>query len=177
MNTIDKPFVLNPGRWQLKIATKKRLFLDYVVLLPGEYYSASSLKGHIHQPCNATENPDLPCIDLLYPPLQIASRMDASSNLNDFQTYDEEGAIRKLSRVPSNDLPAIVGQAASIPAEDRTRTVEVKLDVPSDGEYYLVLEHHNPSNISLPLRVRAEQGESAVPLSDAVVFVSYCPYK
>lgn len=177
MNSVEKPFVLNPGRWQLKIATKKRLFLDYVVLVPGEYYTASSLKGHFYQPCNATENPDIPCIDLLYPPLQIASRVDASNNLNEFQTFDEEGAIRKMSRVPTNELPVLVGQAAAIQPEDRSRSVEVKLDVPSDGEYYLVLEYTNPSNLSLPLRVRAEQGESAIPLSDAVVLVSHCPYK
>jgi laminin alpha 3/5 len=176
INSVEKPFVLNPGHWQLKIATKKRLFLDYVVLVPGEYYTGSSLKGHINQPCNATENPDIPCIDLLYPPLQIASRVDASNNLDDFQTFDEDGAIRKLSRVPTNQLPAIIGQAASIPPEDRSRSVEVQLDVPSDGEYYLLLEYTNPSEVSFPMRVRGEQGQSGLPLSDSIVLISHCPY-
>lgn len=78
--------------------------------------------------------------------------------------------------MPTNELPAIIGQAVSIPPEERSRTVEVKLDVPSDGEYYLVFEYHNPSNLSLPLRARAEQGETSVPLSDGMVFVSHCPY-
>ena len=32
----DRPFVLNPGRWQLHLRAQKRLFLDYVVLVPSE---------------------------------------------------------------------------------------------------------------------------------------------
>lgn len=38
------------------------------------------------------------------------------------------------------------------------------------------MEYTNPSNLSLPLRVNAEQGESGIPLSDAVVLTSHCPY-
>lgn len=59
--------------------------------------------------------------------------------MDEFQTFDEEGAIRKLSRVPTNELPAIVGQAAAIKPEDRSRTVEVKLDVPAGFTLYIFI--------------------------------------
>ncbi|KAI6235067.1 Laminin alpha [Aphelenchoides besseyi] len=176
VNEVNKPIVLSPGRWLLKVGTKKRLFLDYVVLVPAEYYNPSTLKTHIHQPCNAIEDPDNACLDLLYPPLQLASRVDAASNLDRFQTFNPDGAIRKLNRVPQSELPAIIGQAAAVLPESFSRNVEVELDVPADDTYLAVLEYQNPSNVSMPLRVRVDQVDNEVPLSDGLVYISHCPY-
>jgi laminin alpha 3/5 len=45
------PMVMNPGRWTIKIATKKSLFLDYFVLLPSEYYEGGILTQDVNVPC------------------------------------------------------------------------------------------------------------------------------
>lgn len=43
--------VMNPGRWIVGVDTKKSLFLDYVVLMPQEYYEATILTQAVNIPC------------------------------------------------------------------------------------------------------------------------------
>ncbi|KAK6031034.1 hypothetical protein OSTOST_02822 [Ostertagia ostertagi] len=80
-----KPFVLNPGKWTLGVNTKQRLFLDYIVVLPAEYYLGTILKERAAPPCEANNAHNSTCVDLLYPPMAIAARADITEATDTFK--------------------------------------------------------------------------------------------
>ncbi|CAD5215290.1 unnamed protein product [Bursaphelenchus okinawaensis] len=174
VNSDDKAFVLNPGRWRLSLSTPKRLYVDYVVFVPAEYYFGSTLKAPVNNPCPALENPDAPCMDYLYPPMKFSSRVDSNKD-DKVRTFDKDGAIRQLKKVTTDVLPAIVGQAGLVKAEDYTRKLEIDLEVPADGDYYMVVEYINPSNVTAPLRLRIEQGNET-PFNEGTLHIGQSPY-
>lgn len=94
MTPEDKPFVLSPGRWHLHIKAKKRFFLDYIVLIPSEYFQASALHESINNPCNASST-DASCLDLLYPPVPVTARVDAIDlgHFKEIESSGETGAM------------------------------------------------------------------------------------
>uniref|UniRef100_A0A8C5AQV3 Laminin subunit alpha 3 n=1 Tax=Gadus morhua TaxID=8049 RepID=A0A8C5AQV3_GADMO len=52
-----QPFVLTPGNWFIHIRAQGVL-LDYLVLLPRDFYQAPLLQDKITQPCNYSASPD-----------------------------------------------------------------------------------------------------------------------
>uniref|UniRef100_A0A915EV46 Uncharacterized protein n=1 Tax=Ditylenchus dipsaci TaxID=166011 RepID=A0A915EV46_9BILA len=79
INTDEQPLVLNVGKWHMKIKSPKRLFLDYVVLVPSEYYLGSSLSERIQSPCSTNSPSNESCVELLYPPMPSISKPVHSS--------------------------------------------------------------------------------------------------
>ncbi|CAD5221244.1 unnamed protein product [Bursaphelenchus xylophilus] len=174
MNNDENAFVLNPGKWRLSLSTSKRLLVDYVVFLPAEYYTATALQSPVNQPCPAIEDPNTPCMDYLYPPIKYSSRVEGTDK-DSIRTFDQDGAIRLLKKVGPDVLPAIVGQAGHVEDKDYTRSLEVDLEVPSDGNYYMVVEYINPSNVSGPLRLRVEQ-DTGSPFNEGTIYIGHSPY-
>uniref|UniRef100_A0A0N5ARB5 Laminin subunit alpha n=1 Tax=Syphacia muris TaxID=451379 RepID=A0A0N5ARB5_9BILA len=80
------PFALNPGVWTLHIKVPKRVFLDYVTLLPSEYYEADLLKDVLVEPCKSNDD-NKNCIKTSYPPLPYSSRACISSYQNDIKVF------------------------------------------------------------------------------------------
>ncbi|XP_030218470.1 laminin subunit alpha-3 isoform X1 [Gadus morhua] len=60
-----QPFVLTPGNWFIHIRAQGVL-LDYLVLLPRDFYQAPLLQDKITQPCNYSASPDGDTSCLLY---------------------------------------------------------------------------------------------------------------
>ncbi|VDK44418.1 unnamed protein product [Anisakis simplex] len=168
-----QPFVLNPGRWRIRTKTKQRLFLDFIVLLPSEYYEGSLLKERITEPCEANNTQNSTCIDLLYPPLPVASRFD----VNDDRTVNEiaeDGSETILEKVPVEVSPAAIGSAVFVRADNRSRQVQMKLDVPEKGDYVVVTEYHNLEKTEQPVEIKINQNNSTI--LNGIVSIHYCPY-
>ncbi|KAK6049530.1 hypothetical protein COOONC_12966, partial [Cooperia oncophora] len=94
-----KPFVLNPGKWKISVDTKQRLFLDYVVVLPAEYYQGTILKERAAPPCEANNAHNSTCVDLLYPPMAIAARADVNEKTDTFKEVQIDGTTVDLKPV------------------------------------------------------------------------------
>uniref|UniRef100_A0A914S9Z1 Laminin EGF-like domain-containing protein n=1 Tax=Parascaris equorum TaxID=6256 RepID=A0A914S9Z1_PAREQ len=101
---------------------------DYVVLLPSEYYEGSLLKERVTEPCHAHSTENVTCVDLLYPPLPVAARFDVNEDRT-VNEISEDGAEAALEKVPIEMLPAVIGPAAFVRADNRSREVRIELDV------------------------------------------------
>ena len=58
-------FVLNPGRWTISLKSPEKLFVDYLVLLPQDYYEAGILQERVHRPCTVPFTDEL-CKHFVY---------------------------------------------------------------------------------------------------------------
>ncbi|KAM6918219.1 laminin subunit alpha-3-like [Xenentodon cancila] len=129
-----EPFAMNPGKWIIHIRAEGVL-LDYLVLLPRDYYEASLLQEKITQPCTylPTTNTDANC--LLYK--HVA--MDGFSSVLGSQgrLTTRSGRRRRQARVrrPTPDHPDMAA------LNGRQSQLELSLRVPSPGLYSLVLEY------------------------------------
>ncbi|VDM41094.1 unnamed protein product [Toxocara canis] len=168
-----QPFVLNPGRWRIRTKTKQRLFLDFVVLLPSEYYEGSLLMERVTEPCQAQSAHNSTCVDLLYPPLPVASRVDVSEDRT-INEIAEDGSETVLDKVPIEILPAVIGPAAFVRADNRSRQVRIELDVSETDDYLLVLEYHNLEKTEYPLKTEVRQKDIAA--IKGVAIIHHCPH-
>uniref|UniRef100_A0A8R1I6V3 Laminin-like protein epi-1 n=2 Tax=Caenorhabditis japonica TaxID=281687 RepID=A0A8R1I6V3_CAEJA len=175
--TVDgKPFVLNPGKWVLAIATKQRLFLDYVVVIPSEYYEGQALRQRPPTPCLSHSTKNTTCVDLIYPPIPSSSaRVFVDMENVPFNYIAEDGSITPLEHVPVEILPSeITGPAAFVRADENSRVVEAKIDVPESGEYVVVIEYHNREETDGNVGVGVNQNDKEI-LNGNVV-IHHCPY-
>ncbi|XGW07796.1 hypothetical protein V3C99_010722 [Haemonchus contortus] len=169
-----KPFVLNPGKWTLSVGTKQRLFLDYVVVLPAEYYLGTILKERAAPPCEANNAHNSTCVDLLYPPMAIAARADVTENTDTFKEVKMDGTTTDLSMVPIELLPEIIGPASYVQTGDEGKVIETKIEVPEDYDYAVVVEYHNHRRSRLPVAVEVDQ-EGTVKLNGTIT-IHNCPF-
>ncbi|CAD6197231.1 unnamed protein product [Caenorhabditis auriculariae] len=170
-----KPFVLNPGKWTVSIATKQRLYLDYIVILPAEYYEGQALRERAPPPCHSKSTKNATCIDLLYPPLTSAARADLEDGQDTFSYVNKDGTTTTLDMVPVEIVPQdINGPSAFVRADNDSRTVEAKIEVPADGEYVVLVEYVNMEESYRPVVVDIAQ-EGDVKLNGSVV-IHHCPY-
>ena len=141
--------------------------------MPAEYYEAPLLKETVHRPCLATQDPEELCIDLLYPPLPTAQRIDAGSP-HVFQEVDSDGNEKQLNDMSVEDLPENIGQAILVESENTSKIIKIKLNIPEDGTYYAVFEYFNLESYNSPLKVQIEQGENTAAIGTVVI--NHCPY-
>ncbi|TMS36985.1 hypothetical protein L596_004022 [Steinernema carpocapsae] len=175
VNTKGRMFLLNSGHWTLKLKTKKRLFLDYIVLVPREYYEGSLLHERVTEPCLAVNSDHTTCVDMLYPPLPASARADVTDpEKNSINLVDADGNKVPLDKVPIEVIPVIIGPAAAIQAGNDSRTIQVDLEVPENGEYYLVTEYHNPHKTDFSIPVEVRQSEEIVAQGNVAIY--NCPY-
>lgn len=174
--TVDgKPFVLNPGKWSLAISTKQRLFLDYVVVLPAEYYEGQALRQRAPHPCLSHSTKNTTCVDLIYPPIPSSSRVFVDMEKVPFNYANEDGTTTALEHVPVEILPSeITGPAAFVRADDNSRVVQAELNVPETGEYVVVLEYHNREETDGNVGVGLIQNDKEV--FNGNVVIHHCPY-
>uniref|UniRef100_A0A0N4ZLJ9 Laminin subunit alpha n=1 Tax=Parastrongyloides trichosuri TaxID=131310 RepID=A0A0N4ZLJ9_PARTI len=76
INRDNKPIPIPHGRHILKIKTKKRLYLDYIVLLPSEYYEGQNLREQIHEICKQNQSLSEYCIKQSYPPIKNTVKIE-----------------------------------------------------------------------------------------------------
>uniref|UniRef100_A0AAY5K1A5 Laminin subunit alpha 3 n=1 Tax=Esox lucius TaxID=8010 RepID=A0AAY5K1A5_ESOLU len=116
------PFTLTPGKWTIRIRAQGVL-LDYLVLLPSDYYEAPILQEKITQPCTYTSAADRDTNCLLYKHV----------TLNRFSSVlGTQGQLpsprRRRPTADHPDMASLTGR-------------QLSLRVPMPGPYVLVLEY------------------------------------
>ncbi|XP_036940486.1 laminin subunit alpha-3-like isoform X2 [Acanthopagrus latus] len=129
-----EPFALTPGKWIIHIQAEGVL-LDYLVLLPRDYYEAPLLQEKITQPCTylPSANRDTNC--LLYK--HVAMDGFSSALGSQGKLSNRNGRKRRQARVrrltPDHpEMAAINGRQSQL---------QLSLRVPRPGPYVLVLEY------------------------------------
>ncbi|XP_074843383.1 laminin subunit alpha-3 [Carettochelys insculpta] len=133
-NSFADPFSLNPGTWIINIKAEGVL-LDYMVLLPSDYYEASILQFQVTEPCSYSGHATTDHC-LLYQHLPLAR---FSCNLGSEATHFLLGGkYRKIAiRQPTPEHPAMSHVSG------REVDLELRLDIPQVGRYVVVLEYAN----------------------------------
>ncbi|KAM3866222.1 laminin subunit alpha-3-like [Diretmus argenteus] len=129
-----EPFALTPGKWIVHIRAQGVL-LDYLVLLPREYYEAPLLQEKITQPCTYTSTANRETNCLLYKHVLMDGFSSALGSQAKFST--RSGRRRRQARVRrlTPDHP----EMASL--NGRQSQLQLGLRVPRPGPYALVLEY------------------------------------
>ncbi|XP_042654043.1 laminin subunit alpha-3 isoform X2 [Tyto alba] len=132
-NSTD-PFSLVPGTWTVSIMAEEVL-LDYMVLLPSDYYEASILQIQVTEPCTYSGHASTEHC-LLYQHLPLAR---FSCVLGSDAAYFRHGGEyrRILVRQPTPDQPVMTHISG------REVNLQMTISVPQVGRYVLVFEYAN----------------------------------
>ncbi|VDK75274.1 unnamed protein product [Litomosoides sigmodontis] len=169
-----QPFILSPGKWRIKISTKQRLFLDYIVLLPSEYYEGTALKERIFEPCKALDSHNTTCLHSLYPPLPTASRTEVIEHGPIMKQQNNGSTTIQVEKIPIENLGAIVGEAVFVRADNESRRTRMSLKVPEDGHYIFLLEYYNLEPETIPLSLEVRQNDQLLLREN--ITLKHCPY-
>ncbi|GLD51077.1 laminin subunit alpha-3 isoform X4 [Lates japonicus] len=129
-----EPFALTPGKWIIHIRAEGVL-LDYLVLLPRDYYEAPLLQEKITQPCTYLPAAHRNTNCLLYKHVALdgfSSVLGSQGSLS-----SRSGRRRRQARVrrPTPDHPEMAA------LNGRQSQLQLSLRVPHSGPYTLVLEY------------------------------------
>ncbi|KAM9260806.1 laminin subunit alpha-3 [Cariama cristata] len=129
-----EPFTLVPGTWTVSIMAEEVL-LDYMVLLPSDYYEASILQIQVTEPCTysgraSTEH----CLLYQHLPLGRFSCVLGS----EAAYFRHGGEYRRIPvRQPTPDQPVMTHISG------REVNLQMTIYVPQVGRYVLVFEYAN----------------------------------
>lgn len=155
------PMVMNPGRWSIKIGTKKSLFLDYFVLLPSEYYEGGILTQDVNIPCEIG-NKEL-CRHYGYPNL---TRFNSVHGAGGFRSNDNTRIPlteyftdhESLQEIDEDEVPLI---------NDQQEEIHFELRISKPGPHVLVVTYITPRNeqATSVLLIKANDGKGKVTLN------------
>lgn len=95
-------FVLNPGRWTISLKTAENIFVDYLVLLPQDYYEAGILQTRVNRPCTVPTTDEL-CQHFVYVDLSAYTVAQGDSGYT--RTGNSDGQTQLFpDRQVCNDL-------------------------------------------------------------------------
>ncbi|RVE61913.1 hypothetical protein OJAV_G00175350 [Oryzias javanicus] len=130
-----EPFALNPGKWIIHIKAEGVL-LDYLVLLPRDYYEASLLQSKVTQPCSYLPTADTTANCLLYKHIAMDTFSSVLGTQGRLSTRRGRRKRRQArARRPTADHPEMAV------LNGRQSQLELVLRVPDPGSYVLVLEY------------------------------------
>ncbi|MEJ1281613.1 laminin alpha 3 [Cricetulus griseus] len=130
-NGFAEPFSITPGTWIAYIQVEGVL-LDYLVLLPRDYYEALILQVPVTEPCAHTGSPQDNC--LLYQHLPV-SRFSCALAC-EARHFLLDGELRPVAvRQPTPAHPAMVDLSG------REVELRLRLRVPQIGHYVIMLEY------------------------------------
>nr|XP_020451525.1 laminin subunit alpha-3 [Monopterus albus] len=129
-----EPFALTPGKWLIYIRAEGVL-LDYLVLLPRDYYEAPLLQKTITQPCTylPTVNRNANC--LLYKHVAMDGFSSALGSQGRLSNRGRRRRRQVRVRRPTPDHPEMAA------LNGKQSQLELSLRVPRPGPYALVLEY------------------------------------
>ncbi|XP_074405747.1 laminin subunit alpha-3 isoform X4 [Zonotrichia albicollis] len=159
-----EPFSLAPGTWTVSIMAEEVL-LDYLVLLPSDYYEASLLQIRVTEPCTRPR-PDSAEHCLLYQhlPLDRFSCVLGSEAVH-FRHGGESRRIPVQQPAPSQPVMAhITGREVNL---------ELTINVPQVGRYVLVFEYANEEDQINTAEVTVH---SPGPVTEGRVRIYSCKY-
>ncbi|XP_053062266.1 laminin subunit alpha-3 isoform X2 [Acinonyx jubatus] len=130
-NGLAHPFSIAPGTW-LACIQAEGVLLDYLVLLPRDYYEASSLQLPVTQPCADSGPPQENC--LLYQHLPVTRFPCALAC--EARHFLLDGEPRPLAvRQPTPAHPVMADLSG------REVEIQLRLRVPQVGHYVVVVEY------------------------------------
>ncbi|KAJ4936999.1 hypothetical protein JOQ06_001583, partial [Pogonophryne albipinna] len=129
-----EPFAMTPGTWTIHIRAEGVL-LDYLVLLPRDYYEAPLLQEKITQPCTYLLPADKDTNCLLYKHVSMDGFSSALGSQGILSS--RSGRRRRQARV-RRPTPAHPEMAV---LNGRQSQLQLSLRVPHPGQYALVLEY------------------------------------
>ncbi|CAJ1072333.1 laminin subunit alpha-3-like [Xyrichtys novacula] len=129
-----EPFALTPGKWIIHIRAEGVL-LDYLVLLPRDYYEAPLLQEKVTEPCTylTSANRDANC--LLYKHVAIDGFSSALGSQGVLSNRNGRRKRQARVRRPTPDHPEMAA------LNGRQSQLQLSLRVPRPGPYILVLEY------------------------------------
>ncbi|KAE8598578.1 hypothetical protein XENTR_v10016864 [Xenopus tropicalis] len=157
-----EPFSLAPGNWNINL-TVESVLLDYLVLLPSDFYEAPILQMRVTEPCTNTGHVGDNC--LIYQHLTV----DAFKCVlgTELKYMRREGVTQPITiRQAKHGLPTM--------ADISGRQVDLYLwmNVPRVGSYVLLFEYANEDDHHHVANVRIGNN----PLSEARVNLYSCNY-
>ncbi|MEE6464203.1 hypothetical protein FKM82_006212 [Ascaphus truei] len=132
-NGFAEPFSLSPGTWIITIMAEG-VNLDYLVLLPSDYYEASILQLRVKEPCTYNGRVGDNCLVYQHLPMDKFSCVLGTEG----EYFKQDGINRPITvRQPSPGHPLM--------ADIRGRQVDLqfRLNVPCVGLFVLILEYAN----------------------------------
>ncbi|KAG7214822.1 hypothetical protein INR49_010714 [Caranx melampygus] len=162
-----EPFALTPGKWIIHIKAEGVL-LDYLVLLPRDYYEAPLLQEKVTQPCTyrPTANRNTNCLLYKHVPMDgFSSALGSEGRLS-----SRSGRRRRQARVRrlTPDHPEMVA------LNGRQSQLHLSLRVPHSGPYVLVLEYasevDNVQNVNIHI---SGQQDGQIPARANIYSCSY----
>ncbi|CAN9515277.1 unnamed protein product [Ophioblennius macclurei] len=144
-NSFVEPFVLNPGSWTVVIEAEG-ILLDYLVLLPSAYYEAPILQIRVTEPCSYSTGPNASQNCLQYRSLSLDTFPSVSGN---------DASCRNDNHLPrpcptKQVTPRHPGMAV---CNGHDISVELRLRLPSPGDYILVVEYSSEEELPQSLSV------------------------
>ncbi|KAM9386689.1 laminin subunit alpha-3 [Phaethornis superciliosus] len=129
-----EPFSLVPGTWIVSIMAEEVL-LDYMVLLPSDYYEASILQIPVTEPCTYS-GPASTDHCLLYQHLPLGRFSCVLGSEAEY--FRHGGEYRRIPvRQPTPDHPVMTQISG------REVNLQITINVPQVGRYVLVFEYAN----------------------------------
>ncbi|XP_071446787.1 laminin subunit alpha-like [Hetaerina americana] len=153
---LTSPILWATGKWSISVRTDSHLFLDYVVIIPMDYYEATALTHIVNNPCAIQEYKKGEfkiCRHFCYPKVSHfkmalgKSESYARSMLPLGDCSDDE---KILETVKFNFSLA----------ESQNHDMKLKLELSKHGEYVLVLIYHTPGNNSSAFDMSIETSSS-----------------
>uniref|UniRef100_A0A8D3D4N3 Laminin subunit alpha 3 n=1 Tax=Scophthalmus maximus TaxID=52904 RepID=A0A8D3D4N3_SCOMX len=142
-----EPFALTPGKWIFHIRAEG-ILLDYLVLLPSDYYEAPLLQEKITQPCTY-----LPTANMYAVPAEEFSTVYVQPKVLCVSTHgrftEDSSLLFFLFQTEINFTPR----------------------VPLPGRYVVVVHYHQPEHTPFPVEVRVDAGRDW----RGSINASYCP--
>ncbi|XP_010119438.1 PREDICTED: laminin subunit alpha-3, partial [Chlamydotis macqueenii] len=160
-----EPFSLVPGTWTVSVMAEEVL-LDYMVLLPSDYYEASILQIQVTEPCTysgraSTEH----CLFYQHLPLGRFSCVLGSEAAH----FRHEGEYRRIPvQQPTSDQPVM-----SHISGRETVNLQMTINVPQVGRYVLVFEYANEEDQLYTAEVIVH---SPGPVTEGRVRIYSCKY-
>lgn len=149
----------------------KRLFLDYIILIPSDYYLGSGLTEILQNPCKINEPKNKSCIELSYPPLPSTITVD-STELNKFRAIDTTGVETLLQHT---EFVQMNKQSVLIKTDSNySKEIIIEINITETNNYHLLINYHNNESLSMPIKVRIEQGVNTN--IEGILPINQCPY-
>ncbi|XP_043921292.1 laminin subunit alpha-3 isoform X3 [Protopterus annectens] len=160
------PFALTPGKWIVSIVAEGVL-LDYLVLLPSDYYEAAILQMKVTEPCTYANHPQHssePCLVYDYLPLeQYANAHGLTGVLSAYGRHQHVSARQPTpEHIPLADISG------------RQVQLQIRLHVTHPGLYVVVLEYLNEDEAVLHTDIIMKNSQG--PIKQAVVNIYSCKY-
>ncbi|XP_060537980.1 laminin subunit alpha-3 [Pantherophis guttatus] len=157
-------FLLGPGTWMFKIRVEG-ILLDYLVLLPSDYYEASILQFPVVQPCTysgyvTTDN----CLQYEYLPVDKYRCVFGTEVTFFLHGGEYQKTTFQQPTVKHPVMSRISGQGVNL---------QIKLKVPQIGRYVIIFEYVTDHDL---MYVSNIQTESLGQVMEAKINIYSCTY-